>query len=442
MKLNELLEIAKREGASEAEVYYSSSKRTSFEIYEQEMDSYESSTCHGYSIRALFDGKCGVSYSEDLSENAFEACVKRCKENAAINESDDVVEFAKPETVEEIQTYHPQLNDVNLDEMKQMMADIEKEVKESDERIIAVSTCAFEMDEDECIILNTLGVDLSRKTNYVVAVVGCNAKDENGVVDAFKIEVCFDLNKLNKEEFVREVTEEVLSKLSPKRMASGQYPVILKNKVSSSLLGSLSGMFNAENIQKDLSVLKGKKDQPIFSEKITIMDDPLLKDGYNSFGFDDEGTPCKTKTLVENGIFKQALYSRKAALKEGVSSSGNGFKSSYVSDIAIRPTNLYIQPQDMDYEEMVAGMDEGLIITEISGLHAGLNPLTTDFSLLASGYFVKNGKIEYPVNLITIAANYMEMMNHIEMVGNDLKFSYSGIGSPSLKISRIAISGE
>ena len=96
----------------------------------------------------------------------------------------------------------------------------------------------------------------------------------------------------------------------------------------------------------------------------------------------------------------------------------------------------------MSYEKLVESMKEGLIITEISGLHAGLNPLTTDFSLLASGYFVKEGKIEYPVNLITIAANYMELMSNIEAVGSDLEFSYSGIGSPSLKINSIAVSGE
>ena len=173
-----------------------------------------------------------------------------------------------------------------------------------------------------------------------------------------------------------------------------------------------------------------------------MIDDPLLKDGYSSFGFDDEGTPCQTKVLVEKGIFKQALYSRTSALKDGVNSTGNGFKSSYISNISIHPTNLYIQPQDTGYDEMVEGMSKGLIITEISGLHAGLNPLTTDFSLLASGYFVKDGKIEYPVNLITIAANYMEMMNQIEAVGNDLEFSYNGIGSPSLKLSNIAVSGE
>ena len=255
MNLNKLLEIAKREGATEAEVYYSSSKMTSFEIYEQDMDSYSSSINHGYSIRALFGGKCGISYSEDLSNEAFEACVQRCKENASINESEDIVEFAKPQPVHEVQTYHPELNEIDLDEMKQLMMDIEREVKERDSRIISVSNCSFEMSENECIIKNTLGVDLKRRINFVVAVVGCEAKDENGVVSAFKIEVCFDLAKLNKEKFVNEVTEEVISKLSPKRLISGQYPVILKNKVSSSLLGSLSGMFNAENIQKDLSVL-------------------------------------------------------------------------------------------------------------------------------------------------------------------------------------------
>ena len=87
-------------------------------------------------------------------------------------------------------------------------------------------------------------------------------------------------------------------------------------------------------------------------------------------------------------------------------------------------------------------MEQGVIITDITGLHAGLNPISTEFSLQSSGFYVEHGKIVKPINLITVAGNFMDAMKEIEAVGNDLKFSYSGIGAPSIKFKELAISGE
>ena len=233
-----------------------------------------------------------------------------------------------------------------------------------------------------------------------------------------------------------------MSKLSAVRIPSGRYPAILRYDVATDLLGSLWSMFSSEQIQKDLSVLKDRQGQAVMSPLITIVDDPQLPDGFVSCDFDDEGVPTQRTVLVEKGVFKEALYDRKSALKANRASTGNGFKNGCSSPVQISPTNLLVEPGDQSLDAMIAQMEEGVLITDLQGLHAGLNPLTTDFSLQASGFKIEKGQIAYPIHLITIAANYLEMMNSIVALGNDGRQDLNGVRCSSLYVENLAISGE
>ena len=195
-------------------------------------------------------------------------------------------------------------------------------------------------------------------------------------------------------------------------------------------------------MQKGLSLLKDKEGEIIAADIVNLVDDPHLEDGLASVSFDDEGVACFKKTVVENGVLKTYLHNSKSAMMMHTASTGNGFKGGYSSAVGISPTNFYIQNGKHSYEAMIASMDKGIIVTSITGLHAGLNPISTEFSLQSSGYYVEHGKIVKPINLFTIAGNFMDMMNHISMVGNDCKMNLSGIGTPSILFANIAVSGK
>ena len=178
-------------------------------------------------------------------------------------------------------------------------------------------------------------------------------------------------------------------------------------------------------------------DKQIFSEKITIVDDPLRKDGYNSRSFDDEGVACKKKTLVEQGVLKTYLHNLKSAKLMKCETTGNGFKAGYASNVGIAPSNLFIENGSVSMDEMIASMKEGIIVTEITGLHA----MTGEFSLQSQGWYVKEGKKIKPVNLITIAGNFLDAMKQVEMLGNDGKLNAGSIGSPSILFTSLSVSG-
>ncbi len=123
-------------------------------------------------------------------------------------------------------------------------------------------------------------------------------------------------------------------------------------------------------------------------------------------------------------------------------STGNGFKGSYTSAVGVRPMNCFVEPGDKTLDELCADMKEGLVITSLAGLHAGINFITTNFSLQCSGYLVKDGKRDRSVTLITIAGNFLDLMKHVTAVGNDADWSYKTIAVPSIAFESCAIAGE
>jgi len=219
----------------------------------------------------------------------------------------------------------------------------------------------------------------------------------------------------------------------------------LRNNAAAEILEAFSSVFSAERVQKNLSLLKDKLHEKIASEIITLVDNPYMDKGYASSAFDSEGVPTKEKNIIEKGVLNTYLHNLKTALKDGVDSTGNASRSSYKSSIGISPTNMYIEPGEKKLDALINGVEEGLMITDVQGLHAGLNPISGDFSLSAQGFLIQKGEIKEPVNQITISGNFLEMLKNVEEVGKDLRFglpSNAYIGSPSLKIKNLDVAGE
>ena len=158
--------------------------------------------------------------------------------------------------------------------------------------------------------------------------------------------------------------------------------------------------------------------------------------------FDDEGVPCKTKLVVENGVFNGFLHNLKTANFFKTEPTGNGFKLGVAGAVSTRPTNLFIKEGNKTKDEIIATVEDGLYITDVQGLHAGLNPVSGDFSAQASGFRIEQGKITYPVSLIVVSGNFLKLLQDVVIVGNDEFISYNGVSAPSIKVRELSISGK
>ena len=208
-----------------------------------------------------------------------------------------------------------------------------------------------------------------------------------------------------------------------------------------SLLQTFSGVFSAENAQQSMSLLKGKEGTVVASPAVTLMDDPLLPGGFGSQRFDAEGSASKTKAVIDAGVLTTLLHSRKTARKQGVASTGNASRASYSAPVRVAPTNLFFKAGEKSLEELMADVGDGLVITDLAGLHSGANPTSGDFSLLSKGYTIEGGKRGRAVEQITIAGNFYDVLKSVVAFANDLDFSMGSIVSPSVDIGTLKVSG-
>ena len=391
----------------------------------------------------MIDGKMGYSYTEILDEYAIDMLIKNAKEGAKCIESEDEqFIYEGDKEYSKVDTYSEKLENIDASKLIDIALDLEKQAKEYSDSVVNISTCKISYSSSKIGIYNTKGLNLSNKGNllmtYVVPIVKVNDEKQDGM--GYKI--AESIEEINTKEIAKQGVEEALSKIGGTSINSGKYKIIIYNEAMASLLQTFSNVFSGEAAQRGLSLLKGKENQIIASEILTIIDDPLLDKGLASTPFDDEGVATFKKELVSNGTLKTLLHNLKTANKDKVKSTGNGFKASYSSPVSVEPTNLYIQKGDLSLESLMENINEGIVITDFAGLHSGANSITGDFSLAAKGFYIKDGKREYPVEQITVAGNFFDLLKNIKLIGNDLKFPISSIGSPSVIVEGLSIAGK
>ncbi|WP_143317484.1 TldD/PmbA family protein [Clostridium sp. HBUAS56017] len=438
-----LFSKAKKEGFAECEIYFSDRENLSISVYNEEVEKYNLNKTFGLSFRGKINEKMGYSYTEILDDDAIDMLIKNAKEGASAIESEDVqFIYDGDKEYSEVRTYSKDLENIDAEKLIQIALDMEKEAKKESDKVVNIGACSVGYGNSYYGIYNTKGLELTNKVNlftaYVVPIIEVDGEkyDGTGYVTANSIE------EVDAKKIAKEGVEEALARVNGKSLESGKYKTIINNEAMVSLLSAFSGVFDGDAAQKGLSLLKGKEGETIASDILTIVDNPLLDNGLASTPFDDEGVATFKKEVISKGKLVTLLHNLKTANKAGIKTTGNGFKGSYASTVGISPTNFYIEKGSDTLEELIKYLGEGLIVTEFAGLHSGANMVTGDFSLAAKGFYIEGGKKSYPVEQITVAGNYFELLKSIEKIGNDLKFPMSSVGSPSVIIKELSVAGE
>lgn len=435
-----LLAAAKDAGFEEAEMYYEKSSSFNCKIFEGEIDSYETSEESGVGFRGLYDGKMGYAYTEKVDEDSISFLIHQAKENASILDEDDGTTIFEGSEQYNTNTYYSEaLEKVPTEEKIALIQSIEKKIMAYDSRISSLNYCVLQDFSTERIIANDKGLSLDEKQNGLIIFVSAVAKDGEEMKTGSAVELTRDLATIDADAFAKKVAEEALSHLGGKSIPTKKYPVIMRHDASASLLATFTPIFSAENTQKDQSLLKGKVGQEIASSAYTLVDDPYHPASLWGSNFDGEGVATKKQTIVANGKLKTLFHNRKTARKDQVETTGHAKKSSYKGTLSIGPINLYIEPGKKSKEELISSIQDGVLITSLAGLHSGVNPISGDFSVAATGFHIQDGKIASPVKQMTVAGNYFEYLKQIKEVGTDLEFVPGGYGSPSLLVKDLSV---
>lgn len=440
--LDQLFALAKASGIEAAEAFVLEQESFQAAVNNAEITQYSANTRRGLGFRGMVQGKMGYASTEAFDDAAAEQLVRGVLDSANLCENTDT-QFLYDGSGDypELKLHSEALDQVSPEEKLNLVLALEQKAKDYDPRIEKVGDTTVLTSKSTVRIVNTLGLDRQYAENFCGAYLQPIAHEGNSTTTGFELLFGHDFSSLNAESLGSSAAKKAVDALHGAPVASGTYRVLFTPDAMASLLGVFSDAFSAETVQQGLSLYKGKLGEAVASPCVTLMDDPLLASGLASRPFDAEGVPSRTNVVVEAGVLRTFLHNLKTAHKDGVQTTGNASKAGYSASVTVSPSNFFFKPGTQTQEELLQAAGSGLVISELSGLHAGADAISGDFSLLSKGYTFENGKRVKPVEQITVAGNFYELLKQIRAVGSDLLFPESGMGSPTIDAGELSVAG-
>lgn len=443
MKLNtkKFFELAKDSGLQAADVFYSRSYSLSVEVFRKEVSSFTLSDNSSLLARGIFNGKFGCVNTEIIDKTTPQFLVDSIIKSATLVEKDDPsIIFEGSKKYAKRRKFDKSVLSKDIKNEIEILFEIEKKLLAYDKRITEVSYLMYGEGSNEHLLQNSYGLKLKDASADYYYVAEVTVKENDEVKTNFDFFASNKAGEFKVDEFVEKVAKGALNKLGGIQCKSKKYPVILNPECASILTSFYLGSTSAEEVQKKSSLFINKLNAQVASKKVTIIENPLL-DNMSYRYFDDEGVATKKKDIIKKGILQTYLYNLETASKDNVEPTGNGYRSG--SKVYTSFVNAYIKPGKKTQEEMYSTIKEGLLITSLEGLHAGMNAKSGNFSLQAQGFMIKDGKLAEPVSLITVAGNLVELFMNIKEVGSDSKYSLnSPVIAPSLFIKKLSVTGK
>lgn len=441
MTYQEIINLSLAKDISEVEIYASKSNDKTLKVFNGALESYNCKELFSVNIRGIVNGKMGYASCESLDEETINLALNKLIENSKlITTSEEEIIFGEQVEYAKVEPVISDAANYSLQEKINLLIDLEKKTLALDSRIKKIGYCQYVETLKTVNIINSKGVDLNRNYSFITLVCGALGEQDGltNVGYAHQIEINFkslDVDKLSKE-----TCEKCVSGLGAGSVPTNGYPVVLDSEVATDLLEAFEGIFSGFSAMKNMTMLNGKKGEKVFGENITLVDDPFCENAVIKVSFDDEAVPCTKRNIVENGVFKGFLHTLKTAKYFNEPYTGNGFRRG--NQIIPSTTNLVLEKGNYSKEELYEGITEGIYITSVGGLHAGLNVVAGTFNLQSSGYMIRDGKLAEPVTLFVVSGNFYEMMNNVEKIGSDAPEKNTGVSCPSLKVNGLMISGK
>lgn len=438
-----LFDRAKKAGFEACEVYLSEGSSFQTAVNSGELTRYSVSEKLNLGFRGLYNGRMGSASSQVLDEEAAGMLVSAAKSGAELCEGEDVeFIFEGSESYPAFDGSSPAIAALSAAEKIAMTRSLEEKALAYDPRIASCSHCALFSGSTDVLLTNSRGLRLDAHRDHLGAYVFPVARSHGRTGTAGRQALVDDPAKLDLERLAREAAEEAVAFLDAASIPSARMRVLFRPDAAADLLETFSDVFSADAAQKGLSLLKGREGEIIAADCVSLADDPLLPGGLASRSFDDEGVASRRNSIITGGRLNTLLHNLKTARKQGVQSTGNAARATAAGPMDVSPSNFFFMPSGHRREDVYRNANDALLVTELMGMHSGANAVSGDFSLGAKGFLIRNGRLDRPVNQITVAGNFFELLRDIEMVGSDLEFAAGCFASPTLMVRSLSVAGQ
>jgi PmbA protein len=461
---------AMRLGATDAEAVAVESEEFGVNVRLGQVEQLTESGSRALGLRVLFESPEGMrtanTSTSDLSADGITRIIESAVELAKITGADPFAGLPERSTfgsndVDSLAMYFTDVDAIPPAERIEIARRCEAAAMSHDARIQNSKGASFDASNSHRVMVNSRGFSGEYRRSYCGFSVSPIAQDSSGAMQGDYWYSSARSAKLldSPEEVGRIAATRAIRRLGARRVPTQQCPVVFAPEIARGLMGNLFSAADGDSIYRNSSMFSGKLGQQVAGENITMIDDGTMvfdhvlknnefaKDhagntlrvgGFGTSPFDGDGLPTRRTVVIERGILKELMLNTYTARKLNMQSTGKASRG-LAGAPGIGGGNYFLEPGELTPEQIIADVPNGLYVLQTMGF--GVNLVTGDYSQGASGLWIENGELAYPVEEITIAGNLKDMFRNVVAIGNDLEFRGSG-AVPTVRIDGMTIAGS
>jgi PmbA protein len=438
------VEAAADAGADDADAYAERTVEREIRVYDGGVESLTDASSRGVGVRAFVGGRWGHAYGTDLSDAGLRELGSAAHEAAAVADVDEhagLPDEAGSADVGDLRS--AELAEWTTERKVDLALEVERRARNHPE-VTQVEQVVYADSDGEAALANSRGFTGSYATSAAWAYASAFAGEGDDLMTGLGLGIGRGPEALDAVAIGTEAGSRAAALAGARQPASRHCPVVFDAFVSASFLGFIGGMLSADAVQRGRSLFADREGQEIANPLLRLADDGIAPDGLATSPFDGEGSPRRRVPLVEDGKLLTFLFDARTARKAGRETTGNAVRSSYRSAPSVGTGNLVVEAGDQSLEELLRQVGDGLYVTDVVGLHSGVNPVSGTFSVGATGRLIEGGELGAPVREITIASDLVTMLRSVEGLGSESRWVPFGgsVRAVPLLLREMAVSGS
>ena len=438
------VEAAVDAGASDADAYAERSVEREIRVYDRGVESLTDASSRGVGVRAFAGGRWGHAYGTDLSDDGLRELAAAAHDAAGVADSDEhagLPDAAGAADVGDLRS--SELASWTTERKVELALEVERAARNHPETT-QVEQVVYADSDGEAALANSRGFTGSFATSAAWAYASAFAGEGEDLMTGLGLGIGRGPEALDARAIGVEAAERAAALTGARQPAGRRCPVVFDAFVAASFVGFIGGMLSADAVQRGRSLFADREGEEIASPQLRLADDGTAPDGLATSPFDGEGSPRRRVPLVEDGRLLTFLFDARTARKAGRETTANAVRSSYRDPPSVGTGNLVVEPGGRSLEELVRDAGDGLYVTDVVGLHSGVNPVSGTFSVGATGRLIEGGELGTPVREITIASDLVSMLRAVEGVGSDARWVPFGgsVKAVPLLLREMAVSGS
>jgi PmbA protein len=434
--------VAQAQAGEQVEAYVSRGRETAIRVYQGEVEQFTSAQSEGVGIRVIRDGRTGFAYAGTLDEGAIGEVLADARDNVAFGTPDEWAGLAEPDgvAVQPVELWDERLASYATQPKIDLAKELERLACAADSRV-RIDDSNYADASVEAAVATSTGISVAGRENGCFVSASTLADDGDETQTGFGFAVGRFPDDLDLQKAARDAAERATRLLGAVKPASRRLTVVLDPFVTAQFLGIVGSTLNGEAVLKGRSLFANRLGEQVANPLLTLIDDPTNPLAYTATEVDGEGLAARRNVLIDAGVLQTFVQSSYSGRRSGTASTGNAVRGGFRGTPGCGCLALSLVPGARQQADIVAGVDDGVLVQSVQGMHSGVNAVSGDFSTGASGLMIRNGALAEPVREFTIASTIQRMLLDVQEVGGDVDWLPMSAAGVTLVIADITMSG-